>query len=51
MGREIRNTYMVLVIKSEGKRILERSRRRWNYITENDRKEIRYQNQQMHIKV
>lgn len=49
--RENRNTYMILVINSEGKRTLERSRRRWNYITKKDRKEIRYQKQQMHISV
>jgi hypothetical protein len=39
--RENRNTYMILVIRSEVKRTLERSRRRWNYITKKYRKEVR----------
>jgi DNA-dependent RNA polymerase auxiliary subunit epsilon len=49
--RENRNAYMILVIKSEVKRTLGRSRSRWNYITKIDRKEIRYQKQQMHVSV
>jgi hypothetical protein len=49
--RENRNAYMILVTKSEVKRKLGRSRRRWKYITKKDRKEIRYENKQMHINV
>jgi hypothetical protein len=40
-----------LITKSEVKRTLERSRPRWNYITKKDRKEIKYQSQQMYISV
>ena len=40
---------IILVINSEGKRKLERSR--WNYITKKDRKEIRYPKPQMHVSV